>query len=219
MRQLEADAITCCLINTLFTLNYLLNDDVQLIKELGLQFVDDEASAILLRKKSRFISYLFPYQNFEAAQKKLKQQHPKARHFVYAYRYLDEREQLVENSGDDGEPRGTSGKPSLAVLSGCNAINTAVITVRYFGGIKLGTGGLVKAYSDAVNAVCDVASFQSYQKLGQQTLTVSHKKLPALFYQLKRHNIEILNKKFGVDVVLTLEATVEQFEELGDSSM
>lgn len=184
-----------------------------------MQFVNDETSAILLRRKSRFISYLFPYQNFEAAQKKLERQHPKARHFVYAYRYLNEREQLVENAGDDGEPRGTSGKPSLAVLSGFNAINTAIITVRYFGGIKLGTGGLVKAYSDAVNAVCDVTSFQSYQKLEQQALMVSHKKLPALLYQLKIHNIEVLNKKFGVDVVLTLEATSEQFAVFGNCNI
>ena len=83
--------------------------------------------------------------------------HPKARHHVYAYRYLNEYEQIVENSSDDGEPKGTSGKPSLHVLAGHELINTAVIIVRYFGGIKLGTGGLVRAYSDAVNSVINNA--------------------------------------------------------------
>ncbi len=182
-----------------------------------MQFVVDEFSVLLERKKSKFISYLLPYQNFEATKIKLKQEHPKARHFVYAYRYLNEYEHIVENSGDDGEPRGTSGRPSLAVLSGLDAIDTGVITIRYFGGIKLGTGGLVKAYSDAVNAVCDAASFHLYKKLEQRTLNVSHKGLPALLHQLKIHGIHVLNKKFHIDVVLIVEATSEQFVGFGKS--
>jgi putative IMPACT (imprinted ancient) family translation regulator len=109
---------------------------MQLRKEVFLQFVDDEFSVLLERKRSKFISYLLPYQKFEAAKTKLKQEHPKARHFVYAYRYLNEHEQIVENSGDDGEPRGTSGKPSLAVLSGLDAINTGVIIVRYLAALN-----------------------------------------------------------------------------------
>jgi putative IMPACT (imprinted ancient) family translation regulator len=70
---------------------------------------------------------------------------------------------------------------------------------------------LVKAYSDAVSAVCHAASFLPYQKLEQQTLTVSHKELLALLYQLKMYDIDVLNKKFNTDVVLTVEATSEQF--------
>mgnify|MGYP000329291084 FL=1 len=148
-----------------------------------------------------------PYQNFEATKIKLTQEHPKARHFVYAYRYLNEYEHIVENSGDDGEPRGTSGRPSLAVLSGLDAIDTGVITIRYFGGITLGTGGLVKAYSDAVNAVCDAASFHLYKKLEQRTLNVRHTGLPALLHQLKIHGIHVLHHKFQIDAVLIDEAT------------
>ena len=88
-----------------------------------------------------------PYDLFDEVMKKVKNEHPKARHYVYAYRYLNEFEQIVENSSDDGEPKGTSGKPSLAVIAGAEIINSAVIIVRYFGGIKLGTGGLIRAYT------------------------------------------------------------------------
>lgn len=94
-------------------------------------------------KQSKFIAHLVPFTIYEQTLQHLKQQHPKARHFVTAFRYLNEFEQIVESSSDDGEPKGTSGKPSLMVLQGKEIINTAVIVVRYFGGTKLGTGGLV----------------------------------------------------------------------------
>lgn len=179
-----------------------------------MQFVLNEVTFLLERKKSKFISYLFPYHHIGDIKIRLKKEHPKARHFVYAYRYLNEHQQIVENSSDDGEPRGTSGKPSLAVLNGLDAINTGVITIRYFGGVKLGTGGLVKAYSDAVNGACELAVFDIYEKLEQKTLTVSHKDLTTLLYQLKINNINVLNKKFDENVSLTVEATLEKFNAL-----
>lgn len=104
-------------------------------------------------KKSNFLAFLFAASEFEQQMAFLRQEHPKARHFVYAYRLLNDSGQLVENLSDDGEPKGSSGKPTLAVLRGANLINTAVIIVRYFGGTKLGVGGLVRAYSDSVNDV------------------------------------------------------------------
>ncbi len=176
-----------------------------------MQFVLNEVTFLLERKKSKFISYLFPYHHIDAIKIRLKKEHPKARHFVYAYRYLNEYDQVVENSSDDGEPRSTSGKPSLAVLNGVDAINTGVITIRYFGGIKLGTGGLVKAYSDAVNGACELAEFYKYEKLERKKITVKHKDMPLLLHTLQNHNIRIINKAFDQEVHLTLEATLEKF--------
>ena len=80
------------------------------------------------------------------------------------YRYLNEFDQIVENSGDDGEPKSTGGKPSLKALLGADMINTGVIIVRYFGGTMLGTGGLVRAYNDAVNEVVNIAQKHQYEK-------------------------------------------------------
>ncbi len=99
-------------------------------------------------KKSKFIAYLVPYEEFERRLKELKRKHKKARHIVWAYRY-EKDGQLFEKQNDDGEPKGTAGKPTLAVLQKRQIIGYAIITVRYFGGVKLGAGGLVRAYTKA----------------------------------------------------------------------
>ena len=155
-----------------------------------------------------------PYHLFDVVMKKVKAEHPKARHYVYAYRYLNEFEQIVENSSDDGEPKGTSGKPSLAVIAGAEIINSAVIIVRYFGGIKLGTGGLVRAYGDSVNEVIKIAEFKEYQKLITKTLVCDYTELSKLEYLLNQENINIKNKEFSTQINLTIELTSEQFESL-----
>lgn len=179
-----------------------------------MKFVQKEFSYTHEEKKSKFIAHLMPSFLFDEVMKELKTQHPKARHFVYAYRYLNEFEQVVENSSDDGEPKGTSGKPCLAVLAGQELINTAVIVVRYFGGVKLGTGGLVRAYSDAVNEVITQAQFVEYVKLKTKIVHLSYAQLSLLKYTLQQLNIEIIDKSFTQDVMLTLQGSQEQFEAL-----
>lgn len=179
-----------------------------------MKFVQEEISNTLEMKKSKFITHLTTYNNFNITMKRLRIEHPKARHFVYAYRYLNHFDQIVENSSDDGEPKGTSGKPSLNVLNGADIINSAVIIVRYFGGIKLGTGGLVKAYSDAVNLVCQKAHFVLYEKLQLKQLKLSYTILSQIEYLLSQNNIKIIEKKFMDEVILTLESTQEKFDRL-----
>jgi uncharacterized YigZ family protein len=142
----------------------------------------------------------------------LKSSHPKARHFVYAYRFINEYDQIVENSSDDGEPKGTSGKPTLAVLSGKNIVNTAIITVRYFGGIRLGTGGLVRAYSDSTNLVLESAALFPYLKLEHFTLRLDYPELQKYEYLLKKEAIAVVDKTFDTQVSLTIETTKEQYE-------
>ena len=141
---------------------------------------------------------------------RLKKEHSKARHFVYAYRYLNEFDQVVENCSDDGEPKGTSGRPSLNVLAGNGLINCAVIIVRYFGGIKLGTGGLVRAYSDAVNLVINNSTLFEYQKLEIIFIELDYSLLSKTEYILNRLNIKIVNKDFSNSITLTLSLTEEQ---------
>ena len=102
-------------------------------------------------KKSKFIATLAPFMDFESLNKALRDEHPKAAHVVWAYRYLNEFGQIVENSSDDGEPKGSSAPALLAALRGAELVDTCALVVRYFGGIKLGIGGLMRAYGASVN--------------------------------------------------------------------
>ncbi|MEA2017691.1 MAG: YigZ family protein [Campylobacterota bacterium] len=179
-----------------------------------MQFINKEFTKTLEIKKSKFITHICPYANFKDMMNRLRKDHPKARHFVYAYRYLNEFDQIVENSSDDGEPKGTSGRPTLSVLSGAKIINSAVIVVRYFGGIKLGTGGLVKAYSDAVNLVLKSSQLNCYVKLEQKSLEISYSQLSQIEYLINKFNIQIKNKVFNDRIILTLESSSEEFDKL-----
>ena len=163
-------------------------------------------------KKSKFIAYILPYSEFTRTLSNLKEKHPKARHFVYAYRYLNEFDQIVENSSDDGEPRGTSGRPSLAVISGAGIINTAVIIIRYFVGVKLGTGGLVRAYSSSVNEVISLSEFSRYKKLELKQLFCDYSQLSKIEYLLEKDCIKISKKEFLSEIVIHLEITKEEWE-------
>ncbi len=164
----------------------------------------------LIIKQSKFIAHLVPFTMYDSLLTSLQQEPPKARPFVTAFRYLNEFDQVVEGSSDDGEPRGTSGKPTLAVLQGNELINVAVITVRYFGGTKLGTGGLVRAYGDATNLVVKSATLHSYKKELSKTFTCQYSVLQLVEYELQQCNIIQVEKVFEADVVrcrITSDAT------------
>ncbi len=175
-------------------------------------YVKKEYENTLEVKQSKFIAHLIPYAEYETLLQKLRQQHPKARHFVTAYRYLNEYDQIVEHSSDDGEPNGTSGKPSLMVLQGQELINTAVIIVRYFGGTKLGTGGLVRAYSDAVNLVIEIADLYKYTKQLTQKIVFDYSDVRFIDYECLAFDISVLHKEFNSKVVYTIKASEENMK-------
>ena len=179
-----------------------------------MKYIKEEFQNTFEEKKSKFIAYFMPYSKFNEVMKRLKDSHPKARHFVYAYRYLNEFDQIVENCSDDGEPKGTSGKPSLAVLNGAGVINSAVIIVRYFGGVKLGTGGLVRAYGSSVNKVMNESEFFEYKKLMIAKLKCEYNELSKLEYLLKQEDISVKSKEFLNDIEISIELTEEELFQL-----
>ena len=157
-------------------------------------------------KQSKFIAHFIPFSLYETTLKSLKDEHPKARHFVTAFRYLNEYEQVVEHSSDDGEPKGTSGKPSLMVLQGQDIINVAVIIVRYFGGTKLGTGGLVRAYSEAVNLVIQKVDFFEYKKEITETIEIEYSDVRFIDYECEVFGITIVEKVFNLKTIYKIKA-------------
>ena len=177
-------------------------------------FLKKEFSQTLEVKQSKFIAHLLPFHNFPQKLEQLKKEHPKARHFVVAYRYLNEYEQVVEYSSDDGEPSGTSGKPSLMVLQGQDIINAVVIVVRYFGGTKLGTGGLVRAYSDAVNLVLNAAELLEYKKESMVKISFDYGDVRKVEYECEKLGVTVVEKKFDAKVEYLLRAPQEDIEKL-----
>jgi uncharacterized YigZ family protein len=164
-------------------------------------------------KQSKFIAHLVPYAEYDRLLERLRSEHPKARHFVTAFRHLNEFDQVVEGSSDDGEPRGTSGKPTLAVLQGNDLINAAVITVRYFGGTKLGTGGLVRAYSDAANEVIGLASLHPYVNEARAGIRCEYSDMGKVEYAIEHAGLKVIDKVFEpLSVEITLSGATEDIQ-------
>ena len=178
-----------------------------------MNFVDKHYKHTLEVKQSKFIVHLVPYSLYKQTLDELKQLHPKARHFVTASRYLNEFKQIVEHSSDDGEPKGTSGKPTLIVLQGADMINTAIITVRYFGGTKLGTGGLVRAYSDATNTVLESAMIKEYKEEQCYRISFEYTYLRKVEYECAVLEIEIVEKKFEDRTKYVIKSNDKNIEE------
>ncbi len=178
-----------------------------------MQYIDQICTDTLEVKQSKFITYLTPYAEFEKTLAFLKEKHPKARHFVTASRYLNEFNQVVESSSDDGEPKGTSGKPSLMVLQGANLINVGVIVVRYFGGTKLGTGGLVRAYSDAVNLVLSQAQLLEYKEEFVKQINFEYSNIGKIEHTCKEFGIEIVDKEFSEDASFKIKSTKKNLDD------
>ncbi len=167
--------------------------------------------------RSKFITHFIPLSKYEGLQAELKVQHPKANHVVYALRYLNEFGQIVENSSDDGEPKGCAGVPALNVLRGEELINCAVLIVRYFGGIKLGTGGMARAYALAVKDVLKEAKLIPYEKEIIYMFSTEYNEVDKTLYRLKQLNLTNYERDFGVDKVVWKltgsEEKIEQFKE------
>lgn len=132
----------------------------------GIKFIRNSASAEIVEKKSRFIAYICPVEDEEQANAfidKIKKKHYDARHNCSAYIVGTAGE--ITKCSDDGEPAHTAGRPMLEILKKAELNNVCVVVTRYFGGILLGTGGLVRAYGDAVKAVleeCEIYELRPY---------------------------------------------------------
>lgn len=167
---------------------------------------------------SHFIASLSPARTIDEArafQKEIKARYPDATHHVPAF-VIGHGNAVNAHCSDDGEPSGTAGRPALAVLQGSGLGNVAVVVTRYFGGTKLGTGGLVKAYGDAVREVLKLV------KRGVQipTLTVGVETPYPFYEQVRRlalqNQAEIQDTTFEVTVTLVLrfpEAAYQAFHE------
>jgi len=162
---------------------------------------------------SRFIATLAPVFSVEEAKEfiaRIKDEFPDATHNVPAF-VIGYGASVTAHSNADGEPSGTAGRPALAVLQGSGLGDAAVVVTRYFGGTKLGTGGLVRAYGDAVRAVLEITP--RAEKVPTYIVKID---LPYKYYERLKHLVEIHNgiireEDFAAEVTLNCEFAADGF--------
>lgn len=149
----------------------------------------------IIIKNSRFICLLIKINSVDINNilDKIKSDYPKATHYCYAYLYND-----IQRFNDDGEPGGTAGMPILNVLLKEELSNVLCVVIRYFGGIKLGAGGLVRAYTKSVTECLKVTDLMELEEGYKVRLKFNYNDEKQVKYLLKDSNI--LNEKYDLDV-------------------
>lgn len=128
--------------------------------------IKEDVSTQIIEKKSKFIANLFYVTSEEEAKEKLEKTRKKyydAKHHCYAYRIADAKN-VIEKASDDGEPSGTAGAPMLHLLNKLELANVLLVVTRYFGGILLGTGGLIRAYTQVSQSAIEKSQILEEEK-------------------------------------------------------
>ena len=164
-------------------------------------------TAEIVEKKSKFIANIFHVESVEEAEnriKDIKKKYHDARHNCIAYR-VAENGQIIEKSSDDGEPSGTAGGPMLNILQKNNLCNLVILVTRYFGGILLGTGGLVRAYSEATQQAIE-KSTKVIKVIGREMIIeLDYSNLEKFKYYCKNNNINIKKIDYMGNIILKIE--------------
>lgn len=161
-------------------------------------------------KGSRFIAEAQEVDSREGAQRviaALWERHPDASHIVYAFVIGDEKNELLGRS-DDGEPHGTAGRPVMEVLKGSGIRNCIITVIRYFGGTKLGTGGLVHAYGDAAKGCIADLPVEEKRDLVPAVLQCPYEFYDAVGIVLREIGADAVSEEFGTSV--TIHCAVER---------
>ena len=189
--------------------------------------VREEASDEVVIMKSRFIGYAAPCETEEDALaflRRIKEKHRDARHHCYAY--VIGLNAGVMRYSDDGEPGGTAGLPMMDVLKNAGAVNCCVVVVRYFGGVLLGTGGLVRAYTLGCKIALEAAGLVRMELSDVLRCRISYPLWNSVQYAVQKLPVQLGYTVYAEDVAFVLivrkkdsEATVLQLRNLSDGKM
>ena len=180
--------------------------------------IKENVSSEFTEKKSKFIGNLFYAQNSKEAEKFIKETKKKyfdAKHNCVAYRVVED-EKIIERFSDDGEPSGTAGLPMLNILQKNNLVNVVIIVTRYFGGILLGTGGLVRAYQNSLMLALE-KSTKINKILGNVLeVTLEYSEFENFKYYCKNNKINIIETKYQENIVCKIELEEDKKQKLND---
>lgn len=166
-------------------------------------------------KNSKFFGYAFPVQSEEEVKtilEQIKKQHYSARHWCYAYQIGTKTKTYRAN--DDGEPNNSAGMPIYGQIQSFDVTNILVIIVRYFGGVKLGVGGLVTAYKTAAQMALEQADIIEKTIDVYFLIHFDYKNMNKVMRVIKEKNIHIVNQKLELDCLIEISCRLTQKEEI-----
>ena len=169
--------------------------------------LEKNTTAEIIEKKSRFIANLFYVETPQEAENKIKQIKKKyydAKHNCFAYITLNGNE-IQKKCSDDGEPSGTAGAPMLEILEKQSIYNVVVIVTRYFGGILLGTGGLVRAYSDSLKEAVKKSTLVEQEPGYEAEIKLPYADFEKFKYFCNKNNINIINSEYSDFIICKIE--------------
>lgn len=185
-----------------------------------MKIIEKNIETQIVEKKSKFIANVFCVESVKEAEEVIKQVRKKyydAKHNCFAYRVL-ENDSIIEKASDDGEPSGTAGMPMLDILKGKDIVNCVAIVTRYFGGILLGTGGLVRAYSEAINKAIDEIKLFEIEEGYEIEIVLDYKNFKLFNYYCKTNNINVVKKEYNENIKILLETNKEKKDEICGNS-
>ena len=163
----------------------------------------------IVEKKSRFIANLMHVESEEKI-KQIKKRFHDAKHNCFAYLVYEDGN-MIKKSSDDGEPSGTAGSPMMEIIEKNNIGNVLVVVTRYFGGILLGTGGLVRAYSDALKKAIDSAQFVTLETGHEAKVKIDYSDFEKLKYFCNKKNVSITKTDYtdNVECIIEVNDTIK----------
>ncbi len=178
--------------------------------------ISQNSSAEIIEKKSKFIANVFYVESVQEAEEKIKEVKRKyydAKHNCFAYSIFSE-EGEINRFSDDGEPSGTAGSPMLNIINSQKLYNVLVVVTRYFGGILLGTGGLVRAYTLSFKEALKEAG-EVLKELGVRAkITISYQDLDKFKYYLKQQNIDFIEAEYNENIDCIVDIPKEELEKI-----
>lgn len=183
--------------------------------------IKENTSGEIVEKKSKFIAHIFYVETPEEADnyiKEIKKKYHDARHNVFAYAIETGDGGIAVKYNDDGEPQGTAASPILKIVLEQGLSNILVIVTRYFGGILLGTGGLVRAYSDATLKALEKTEYIEKIIGYKVKICVEYDQLDGLKYYANKSNLKIVNIEYLENVEVNVEMPKEKLDKLTNNN-
>jgi len=181
-----------------------------------LKTIKENVETEITEKKSKFIANIFYVQTIGEAEEYLniiKKKHYDAKHHCFAYSIMTS-EGIINRSSDDGEPSGTAGAPILNIINKNELINVLVVVTRYFGGILLGTGGLVKAYSESTLKALDIADYIEEQRGYEYNIELNYTEFEKFKFYCNKNNINIVETQYNEKIMCKIELNNDEKEKI-----